>query len=191
MSGEGLLYAQFHTAHAQAAPPSRVAKVMLVGFPLAPWRKPQGSALFWPIQLDLELRLARLLKGAGYTVLYKAHPDRLREIENVFDGMAKVIKAPFEQVVEMADAFVFPVIRTTAFNFGLCTSKPVVGLLMGDEYPPPLPAPMALLKKRCHLVYTRFDERNRVIFPAREVLEALAKKPVAPNPEFVEKYLFP
>lgn len=190
-SGNGLLYRKFFEQHARKEPPSKITTVMLVGFPMAPWRKPQGSALFWPMQLELELRIAKMLQEAGYTVLYKAHPDRLKEIEGIFDNTIKIIQESFERVTDMADAFVFPVIRTTAFNFALCTNKSVVGFLMQDEYPSPLAAPLALLKKRCPIVYTHFDEKGRIQFEKNVLLDGLLKTPRSPDREFVETYLCP
>lgn len=174
------------------APVSKaIKKIMIVAFPHAPWRKSHGTGMLSLMQLDFELRLVEVLKKAGYDVLYKAHPDRLQEIQGIFDTQATVITEDFQYTNARADAFIFGSLRTTAFPMALCTNKPIITLYMDHEYPKPFEDALALLKKRCTMVRGWFDERNRIMFDSEALLAALASPLSSPSKEFVERYLFP
>lgn len=168
----------------------RVRNIMLIGFSMDPYRYselPGGLAL---IRLDLELRLIETLKLGGYRVIYKVHPDRTHEAHGIFDKYADVVLTEyFERVLDRADAFLFGHVDTTTFGIALLTNKPVV--VLNPETQKWFPEPFKLIKKRCHIIHTWFDERNRLIFDRDELLYALAKPPEEPNTEFVEKYMFP
>ncbi|MDO8435679.1 MAG: hypothetical protein Q7S89_03315 [bacterium] len=184
-------YLRLHTMFAATPPPPKVRRVMVVAFPHAPWRKPQGSGVFSPMHLDLELRLVRQLCVAGFEVVYKAHPDRLREIEGIFDDGVTVLTEDFQHVQDHADAYVFGSIRTTAFPIALCTNKPIVGIIMNPEHPVPFSEALVLLEKRCAMVRSTFDERNRINVDVERIAEILKQTPEKPNTEFLEQYYFP
>lgn len=170
--------------------PINIKRIMIIGYPHNQWRKPQGAATLSLMQLDFELRLIDILKKSGYYVIYKVHPDRVSEVKGIFEDKAEVISGYFEDCLDIADVFLFGSIRTTAFPIALCTNKPIIGFVMKSEFYKPFPEPMELLKKRCNIIYTDFDERNRIIFNKAELLDALAKPPKKPNNEFLEKYMF-
>ena len=149
-------------------------KVMLIGSAYyAQYRKPllSGAPL---VRLDLELCLIDFLKGAGYEVLYKAHPDRLPEIDGIFEGRAKVIKGYFQNCLNKADIFLFRDIRTSSFLYALCSNKRIVVLDLAFKLTNPFPQAMELLKKRIEIVKTTTDKRNRIIFDEAELLTALS-----------------
>lgn len=171
--------------------PSTIKKVMVIGIPHAPWRKSHGTAMLSLMHLDFELRLIKVLKDAGYKVIYKAHPDRLSEISGIFDDIATVVTKDFKYTAPQADAYIFGALRTTAFPIALTTNKPIILLQMKDEYPRPFDDAMALLKKRCAVVSGWFDERNRIMFDPQEFLTVLSRSPIPPDTKFVQKYLFP
>ena len=152
------------------------------------------------MRLDLELRLIDFLKKSGYEPIYKPHPDRLKEIEGIFEGRCKVIKSQvpgrlrnryFRYLMDKMDTLLFMGITTTSFNFALCSSRPIVALDLSFKQYKPFAKPLELLKKRCSIVSTGFDERNRIIFNEKELLDALSRKPEQPNTEFIETYMFP
>ena len=145
------------------------------------------------MRLDLELRVVDVLKKSNYYVIYKPHPDRTEEAKGIFEGRVDEVlyKGYFENFLDAADAFIFGSIRTTAFSFALCTKKPIIFFQMAEEPFKPFSEPMEPLKKRCTFIHTKFDNRNRIIFDKRELLDALAKRPAAPDNEFIERYMFP
>lgn len=174
------------------ASPRVVRRVMLVGYPHAPWRRPQGTAQFAPYILTVEHALIRALREGGYEVVYKAHPDRLREATVVFGPSVPIIVGDVrEDVHGAADAYVFSSIRTTAFSFALCTSKPIVGCLVEPDRYPLFSDVRALLARRCALLPLTFDDRGHLQFERSVLLDALAAPPVVPDTSFVEQFLFP
>ncbi|MFH0840012.1 MAG: hypothetical protein V1883_03220 [Candidatus Omnitrophota bacterium] len=171
--------------------PKEIKKVMIIGYPHNQGRKYHAPGSVSLIQLDLELRLADFLRGHGYDVFYKAHPDRIAEVKGVFDDSAKVLEGYFQNYIDSVDAFIFGSIRTTAFLVALCTNKPVIGFMMENERFKPFPEALESLKKRCNMVKAKFDEHNRIVFNEKKLSDALAQKPTQPNTEFIEKYIFP
>ena len=165
-------------------------KVMLIGYPMKPWREPtyqSGGAIFWPMMLDLELRLVELLKESGYEPVYKAHPDRIPEVRGIFEDKCEVIYQPFRtkwrdssnlrrrwmaQIMAKMDILLFTTITTTAFSFALCTNRPIVALDLSFRQPF-FPEPAELLKKRIKVVPAVYDERSRIIFDKEALLGKL------------------
>lgn len=168
-----------------------IKTVMLLGYPHNQLRKPHASAGLSLMHLDLEFRLINVIRDAGYDVLYKVHPDRVQEVNDVFRDKVKVVNGYFQNYLHMADAFLFGSIRTTAFSRALCTNKPIIGFIMKDEAFKPFPEALDLLQKRCTLIKTEFDSSNRIIFDRQELINALRQRPEQPNTEFIEKYMFP
>ena len=190
VSGDSVSYHKFLQKFCARPLPKKIKIVMLIGIPHYPVRKPTGPGMHSLIYLDLELRLIEFLSNAGYEVLYKAHPDRLSEIEGIFEKRATVISDDFKDTWHMADTFIFSSITTTAFSYALCTNRPICAIMTQSISRKPFKDALAVLEKRCYLVDGRFDERNRIMFDTQTLLEALAKKPEQPNTEFVETYLF-
>lgn len=171
--------------------PKDVKRIMLIGYPHNPWRKPSVAASLSLIQLDLELRLVDTLKNAGYEVFYKVHPDRTKEVEGIFEGRAKVLKGYLQDYGDIVDAYLFGSIRTTAFPITLCTNKPVICISVAPEPYKYFSHPMELLRKRCTFVSAKPDSRNRLIFNEKELQDAFSKKIAGPNAEFLETYMIP
>jgi hypothetical protein len=171
--------------------PTRLRTLLFVGVPYAPWRKTVGSNLFWPMQLDFELRLVMLLRANGYDVTYKTHPDRISEIQGVFEPYARVVyDGDAQELILQFDGVIFTTMRCTAFPAALCTNRPVVSFLCRDEQPMPFEEPIVTLRKRCHIIETTFDDRNRICFNNDALLTALTATPTEPDMEFVERYFF-
>lgn len=171
--------------------PPQVRRVMIVGFPHAPWRRSHSSASFSLFHLDLELRIARRLRDAGFFVIYKAHPDRAQEVRGFFEPFGEVLVEDIATSHLRADAFFFGTMRTSAFPIALCTKKPIVALQMVPDVAPPFPDAFALLKKRCTVLDARLDPRGRILFDEEMLVTAFAETPREPNHDFVSTYLFP
>ena len=191
VSGDSEFYYHLWRAHEKEQTPRSVRKVMLIGCPQNIWRKPQASASLGFMQLDFELQVCDLLHQAGYEVLYKAHPDRRKEIDGIFDKKATIVTGYLEEAMHLPDAIVFGGIRTSAFPVAICTNKPIIAFMLDKEFPPPFPEAMELLKKRCQFIYTHFDAKNRIEFDRRNLLRALERTPSMPDMEFAHTYLFP
>jgi len=166
-------------------------RVMIIGYPQNQWRRTLYIGGFSLARLDLELRLAETLHQAGYEVIYKAHPEKVSEIEGVFDSNVRLSRDYFEDVLDEADLFLFSTTTTTAFPIALCTNKPIVTLDLSFKLYEPFGDAMELFKKRCKVVSTEFDKRNRIVFNERELLDALAQRAELPNDEFLKTYYFP
>jgi hypothetical protein len=173
-------------------PPVKIRRVMVVGYPYTQWRRPQSAAGLSLMHLDLELRVIEILQRAGYEVIYKPHPDTYGMSGGIFDSMVKIAgKRYIEDCLDDADAFLFGDIRTTAFPVALCSNKPVLAFSMKEEPFKPFYEALELLEKRCLFIGARFDDKNRVVFDEKELLDAFSAGPEPPNGEFLEKYYFP
>lgn len=167
----------------------RVRTVMLVGYPMNTIRYQYSAGDFFTFQLHAELRVADVLRDAGFRVVYKAHPQRVRELGDAFMGRVdEIITEPFEQTWHRADAFVFGSMTTTVFPLALATPLPVAildidGLAWDAEAE-------ALLKRRVVSVPAWFDERNRLRFNEQALVAGLAGPPTRPNDDFVRTYLY-
>lgn len=187
-------YSRYHRVymeHRSSPPPRFVRTVMLVGGSYAPWRRPQGTGQFPFLMLHVELEILRVLQGAGYAVVYKAHPDRLREASLLFGDRVSIIGGDLNACLDRADAFIFSTIRTTAFSLALCTTKPVIGFLVEPDRYPLFPDVRALLARRCAFVPLQFDERGRLAFDDHVLVDAIVHPPVPLDPAFVEQILSP
>jgi hypothetical protein len=175
----------------RAAPSAKSPhKIMVIGSPLRPIRYVSGTGEFFIFKFDIELRLVKLLKQAGYEVTYKAHPEEIGEIKCAFDGIADKIEGrPFEAVYHEADAFVFAHPLSTTFGLALCTNRPIVLIdIEGrnwnrDGY--------QLLRKRCAMVPAWFSASNRIEFDEQNLVEALQSAEASIDASYVETYMFP
>lgn len=175
----------------RSPPPARVERVLVIGFPHGPWRKPQGAGLFWQTMLDFELRLVRALQEEGYAVTYKAHPDRLREVEAIFGSRTRVLGGDLRDAFDAADAFVASSVRTTAFHLALCTQKLAIGFLVEPDQYPMFPDVRERLARRCALLSLCYDERGRLQFNRDALRAALAQHPQVPDRLFLDTHLTP
>ena len=168
--------------------PEKISKMMLIGFPMNQHRYDEIAGHFSLFHLDLELRLVRFLKTQGLRVVYKVHPDRFEEARGVFEGLAhEICPEPFEKVYLDCDAYLFAHADTSTFGIALCTNKPVI--LINFDGKPWNSRPFELVCKRCNLVPSWIDDRNRIQFDLEKLIEHLEKKIAEPNTEFMEEYV--
>jgi hypothetical protein len=152
-------------------PVNKIKKIMLVGFPMEDCNYPLFSAGSAFAQLDLELRLAKLLRSNGYYVIYKPHPMTLKDVEGIFDGYVdEVIKPRFEEVFDKADSIMFCNFATTTFGFSLHTNKPIVLIEVKGNYW--YPKAFELIKKRCSVVEAEAVD-GRIVFNEKVLLDAI------------------
>lgn len=169
--------------------PRKVKSVMIMGYPMNARRYPYSSGDFFLFQLDLELRVARLLKREGYEVLYKLHPDRKKEVEGIFDGIVdRILVEPFESVYSRADSYFFGCITTSTFGFALCLNKPICVIDLKSKMWNP--EAYELLSRRCIMLPACFDETNRIQFSEKHLLDGLVNLPEKPDLSYVESFMF-
>lgn len=171
-------------------PVREIKKIMLIGFPMNDqiytWL-PGGFALTY---LHLELRLIKLLKTAGYYVIYKAHPDRINEVEGIFEGYAgNILKMErFEDVYDMADCLLFTQPHTTTFGFALLTKKPIV--LINTKGETWFPRAFELLKRRCGITNAEQDGSGRILFEDQDVINAVKSSLNNINYDILHEFAF-
>lgn len=170
--------------------PGRVRTVMVMGYPMNYIRYPFSAGDYSLYQLDVERRIMRALKVAGFTVIYKVHPECQEEARGLFDGLYDAIEPrPFEQVALEADAYVFGCTTSTTFGHALCLPRHVV--VLDFENKDWNPEAYGLLRERCSMVPTGFDEVGRVRFDPAYVAKALSGDLPVPDYSYVERLMCP
>jgi hypothetical protein len=114
------------------------------------------------VALDWEARLFAHLSSWGYQALHKPHPGSisLPSSQSIESVGGRLITERFEDVSDLADAFIFIDSQSTPFISVIKGGKPVVFVDLGlYEW---MPEAHELLEKRCRIVKGWFDENNRV-----------------------------
>jgi|SaaInlStandDraft_7_1057024.scaffolds.fasta_scaffold25979_2 hypothetical protein len=153
---------------------SSIKKIMVMGFPLNSFRYNVENNLFFYKTVDLEYRLISTLKKAGYHVTYKVHPDRLEEVDSIFNNMVdEYIVESFEKVWNKSDALIFTYTSTTTFGFALTTNLPIILIdsaknnRNADEY--------RSMRGRVNILNAITDDSMRIIFDQDELLNMINK----------------
>jgi len=147
------------------------APIMIIGYPLNTYRYLDGSGYFFYFQLDLQVRLAKLLKENGHQIIYKAHPDRLSEAEGIFNGLVDYVETrPFERVWQNASTYLFTHPGTTVFGESLLTNRNIVLINIQRKWNL---EGFKALRERCHMVDGWYSESNRVNFDTKLLLDAM------------------
>jgi hypothetical protein len=149
-----------------------IKSVMIMGYPHNSTRYTDEKGLFSIFKIDLEYRLIRFLKDSGYRVIYKAHPDRLKEIGDLFvDFVDELISDPFEVSWKKSDAFIFTHTGTTTFGYSLSLGKRIV-LINLEKCP--LTIDEKHLENIFRVVPAKMDIDNRIQFDKKNLLDSLA-----------------
>ena len=145
---------------------------MLIGFPMTNFYYYGFSGGFAFAQLDMEIRLAKLLRKKGYNVIYKPHPMTMNEIEGIFDNYVdEIVEDEYENVYDIADCVMFGDYSTSTFGFSLLTNRPIVLIDIKGNYR--FPKAFELLNKRCSIVMAGLDGSGRINFDENKVLNAV------------------
>ncbi len=155
-------------------PSYKINKIMLMGFPFNSTRYVDGESNFFYSRVDLEYRLIVFLKKHGYSIIYKAHPDRLSEAHGLYDCIVdEIISEPFESVVHSADCFLFTHSSSTTFGYALLTNKPIFLIDINSNFVDH--NSHDLLKKRVNMVPSFAAKSTRIIFDKESILNVLSK----------------
>jgi hypothetical protein len=132
-------------------------RVMLMGYPMNLYRDLDEGYMFFDYKFRLEVYLAKTLHAFGHTVVYKAHPDRLKEISGLMDDFVhEIIADPFEKVWRKAEVLIFTYVSTTTFCYALNLPIPIV--LVEVEGSTPWYNDMKdLVEKRVAIVSAKID----------------------------------
>ena len=107
-----------------------------MGFPFDYFYSAQLPELNSMSYLAFELEIIKTLKDAGHTVIYKAHPDTLKETAGIFERFAdRVETKPFEAVIAEGRLPALP--APVLDHLGLLADEQPPGDV--DERHPPLP----------------------------------------------------
>lgn len=142
-------------------------------------------------QLNLELRISKLLINAGFKLLIKVHPKGLGFPKQLYSELipeAQIVAGWFEQVYEKADAFVFYNFASTAFCEAISlTSKPIaliypaINNIYSQE--------MNILKKRCKVIPGSYDAKNKISFNNESLVKYLKKNEWKISEEIKDKFI--
>ena len=136
---------------------------MLMGYPYNSSRYPDERGMFFLPRIDLERRLIIQLNKLGLKVIYKAHPDRKKEIAGVFDNMVEYVEyAPFEDVCQKADIVIFTYVSTTTFGHALKTGQRI--LLISNSGNNINNNQWSLLGKQVHLIPSEINNKSKIIY---------------------------
>jgi len=165
-------YSRLYQKLQRNKPVRNIKRIMLIGFPMTNIYYYGFSGGFAFAQLDMEIRLTKLLRKKGYYVIYKPHPMTMNEVEGVFDNYVdEIVEGKYENVYDIADCVLFGDHTTSTFGFTLLTNKPIVLIdIKGNIW---FPKSFELLSKRCSIVMTEIDDSGRIIFDKNEVLNAV------------------
>ena len=175
----------------KALPKNKIVKtVMLLGTIYDRDRGRMGPLIPDVVYVDWQSRLISWLRGQGYEVIFKPHPESpLMPPAAFHDALgARIETRPFEEVLSQADLVLFDYLYTTTFRSALLSALPVVVADFGDTewYDPALP----LLEKRICRVMGHHDEQNRRQLNWSRLRWAFDTAPErAASDEFVKTYM--
>ena len=180
-------YRDFYNKSLMKKSKNRIRRVMVIGYPMTPFRPMEEVGLFFYFRLEFEYKILSFLKKNGFEVIYKVHPDRANEIEGFYsDVVDKFIKDPFEDVYDYADAFVFGLTSTSTFGYALCTNKPITLFdIHGSKWNQ---NKKNQLKKRVTFVDAKLSRAQKITFSEEDLINSLVSPKNSDSWGNFEKY---
>lgn len=166
-------YKKLFDKHNNLNTKSNIKKLMIVEYPLTETRHNLYS--FWPYQLKLMLKIGQFLSKTKINSIIKRHPDRLEEstiiYKNYYDYQ---LSAPFEEVFQEADAFLFMNITSTTFGFAMTTNRPIFifSTWLEEVWDEMVPA----ISKRCITIPSWIDSSGVMHFDEKYFRDKLLSK---------------
>lgn len=169
--------------------PSQIRTVMYPSSFYVLERLRYGVALPDVVALDWEARLFSHLNDWGYKILHKPHPASRTlpptGFTEAFGGT--MLTQRFEDVMHLADIFIFVHPQSSPFITIMASGKPAVfvdlGLVQWE------PAAYAMLARRCSVVKGWVDDENRVRVDWDDLRIALEECRRLNDPIFFDSYL--
>ena len=141
------------------------------------------------VAVDWQARLLDRLSKWGYEILHKPHPEGASRPPAGFAKQfgVKMLTQPFEQVMSLADVFLFDFPLSTTFGVALISETPMVLIDFGlVDW---VPEAYDKLKRRCRIVRGWFDEANRAQVDWNELRVAIEESGDLMDSSFLETYL--
>ena len=140
---------------------TRIQRVLYLPSTLRGFRTLVPPLLPDVIALDWQMRLAQMLSQLSIELAVRPHPESLLPglRHPAAQAFTPLVDEPFHRTVSKVDSFVFEYPNSTAFWEALCTDRPVVWIDLGTGNLSP--ETRAVVARRCRIVETHFDDRNR------------------------------
>lgn len=168
--------------------PATIRSVMLVEYPLTETRYDDVLA-YWPYQLELMIRIGKILQKHKLKAIMKLHPDRMKESKGLYNSsFDEIITERFESIADRADAYILTNIGTTTFGFMVTTNRPII--LFSSILSNVPEKILELLCKRCRIIPSIINDESKLVFGEDALYEALNMKNIQPNIELLENYMF-
>ena len=114
------------------------------------------------VYLDWQIRLVETLIRLPIDLVCKPHPMGVfADQTHPLTSIAHVHSGPFEDLIPGADVFVLDIPHSTTFYEALCTDRPIVFVDFGAPFFDPAIRPA--IERRCRVIRTEFDDRNRPV----------------------------
>ena len=164
--------------------------VMVMGFAHSGRRTHTDVAYLSYPRAVLERRLGKLLRGDGYRVLYKAHPEFASVTRGpIGSHFHEFLPEPFGKIGHRADVLVFTYPLTTAFAEALLTDAGIVMLdFAGQEWSP---HERESLERRVAMVPATVERGVRLTFRPEDLRAAIARAPTLQDPDYVRRFMLP
>ena len=167
----------------------RISKVMIIGYPLGDYVYINPSESHGLAYLRLEIELVKILKSAGYYVIYKAHPMTQDVGKYLFNEFAdEYLTNTFEDVYERADCLLFTYAYSTTLGFSMLTKKPIV--VMDVLCVNSNPRVYDLIRKRCMFIDAKPDGAGGIEFDSNQLISSIGKDCKEPNYDILYEYAF-
>jgi len=178
------------TDQVKAQGQKKIKSVMLSGYPMHPQRYLYGAGNFFPFRLRAELDAVRILRKAGYHVIYKPHPETQQITSKIMESRVdEIIYEPFESVMDRADCLLFTYTATTTLGAALATAKPIV--LFNHKGQRWNKSAYEKLQLRCAMVPTSLDKNSRNKFSEADLLDAVTRAPTLICHSYLNDFMSP
>lgn len=167
----------------------KVKKIMMIGYPMDYMYSPYLKGHETMTYTHMIINIMKILKEAGYYIIYKDHPDTVSETEGFFDGyIDKLELRNFTDVYQETDCILYISPYSTTFGFGALTQKTMVYVNhAGWKWHPDI---FELLEKRAVSFYVTFDQRGVIQVDKEMLLKNIEESVNCVDHSVVEKYAF-
>ena len=140
------------------------------------------------VSLDWQLRLAETLATLPVDLLCRPHPEGHHPGDcHPLSRIAPLAEGSFEEVMSIADLFIFDYPLTTTFWQCLCTDVPVVFLDMRvDEL---TSTARTLIERRCRVIPVTYDEHNLPQIDCEALADAVVRRSETADPSEFRRLL--
>lgn len=180
---------QVYDENREFSPVKDINSVMVVGYPMdymgSPFLKGHEALTY----AHMTLQILKILREAGYKLIYKAHPDTMSETAGFFDQYVdQVLEEDFTEVYTQADCLFYISPYTTSFGFGALTNKPMVYVNLPDwKWDEEI---LPLLEKRAVALTVAFDDEGVIQVDQETLLNSIRDSVSHLDFAVVEKYTF-